>query len=65
MLLAFSGPASNVRVEHVSRDHFNEGGAFAEVMSLYENMDGDDLTDHPKINTDVKEQSTIRLGIEV
>ncbi|KAL6291484.1 hypothetical protein ACE6H2_008994 [Prunus campanulata] len=64
MLLAFSGPASHVRVEHVSRDHFNEGGAFAEVMSLYENMDGDDLTDHPKINTDVKDQSTIRLGIE-
>ncbi|XP_034206345.1 DNA mismatch repair protein MSH3 isoform X2 [Prunus dulcis] len=64
ILLAFSGPASNVRVEHVSRDHFNEGGAFAEVMSLYENMDGDDLTDHPKIDTDVKEQSTIRLGIE-
>lgn len=52
-------------MEHVSRDHFNEGGAFAEVMSLYENMDGDDLTDHPKIDTDVKEQSTIRLGIEV
>lgn len=65
MLLAFSGPASNVRVERVSRDCFKDSAAFAEVMSLYENMEGGDLTDHPKINTDVKEQSNKHLGIEV
>ncbi|KAM1783770.1 hypothetical protein FF1_041896 [Malus domestica] len=64
MLLAFSGPASNVRVERVSRDCFKDSGAFAEVMSLYENMEGGDLTDHPKVNTDVKEQSNKHLGIE-
>ncbi|KAK7279964.1 hypothetical protein RJT34_25026 [Clitoria ternatea] len=38
LLLGFSGPASNVRVEHVSRDCFADGGALAEVMTLYENM---------------------------
>ncbi|XP_027365934.1 DNA mismatch repair protein MSH3 isoform X2 [Abrus precatorius] len=38
LLLDFAGPASNVRVEHVSRDCFATGGALAEVMTLYENM---------------------------
>ncbi|XP_060203585.1 DNA mismatch repair protein MSH3 isoform X1 [Lycium barbarum] len=38
MLLAYAGPASNVRVEDVSSDRFSDGGALAEVMSLYEGM---------------------------
>lgn len=63
MLLAFAGPASNVRVEHVSRECFKDGGALAEVMSLYENMDEDNLGDHPKINSEVI--GNHRLGIEV
>ncbi|GLJ42692.1 hypothetical protein SUGI_0885110 [Cryptomeria japonica] len=37
LLLEFAGPASNVRVEWSSRDLFKDGGALAEVMSLYEN----------------------------
>ncbi|XP_052203955.1 DNA mismatch repair protein MSH3 isoform X2 [Diospyros lotus] len=38
LLLAYAGPASNVCVERVSRECFNEGGALAEVMSLYNKM---------------------------
>ncbi|CAI9092199.1 OLC1v1027385C1 [Oldenlandia corymbosa var. corymbosa] len=38
LLLAYAGPASNVRVEHGSRDCFADGGALAEVMSLFEEM---------------------------
>ena len=65
MLLAFAGPASNVRVERVSRECFKDGGALAEVMSLYENMDGDSLSDQTRIDTEVKEKANHRLGIEV
>lgn len=65
MLLAFAGPASNVRVEHVSRECFKDGGALAEVMSLYENMDEDSLGDHPKTNSEVIGKGYHRLGIEV
>ncbi|KAI3945727.1 hypothetical protein MKW98_023001 [Papaver atlanticum] len=39
LLLAYAGPTSNVRIERASRDCFNDGGALAEVMSSYENID--------------------------
>ncbi|KAK7357346.1 hypothetical protein VNO80_16630 [Phaseolus coccineus] len=45
LLLDFAGPASNVRVEHLSRDCFTDGGALSEVMTLYENVDVDSLSD--------------------
>ncbi|CAI0546901.1 unnamed protein product [Linum tenue] len=48
LLLSYAGPASNVRVEHVSRDCFSEGGALAEVMSLYEYLGEDKLVDDGK-----------------
>ncbi|KAK7343678.1 hypothetical protein VNO77_12606 [Canavalia gladiata] len=38
LLLDFAGPASNVRAERVSRDHFTDGGALAQVLTLYENI---------------------------
>lgn len=68
MLLAYAGPASNVRVEHESRECFRDGGALAEVMSLFENKSEYDLVDHqghPKQNTKVTEQGGNRLTIEV
>lgn len=65
MLLAFAGPASNVRVERVSRDCFKDGGALAEVMSLYENMDEDKLGNQTEINSEVIEKGNHRLGVEV
>lgn len=38
LLLAYAGPASNVRLEQTSRDCFTDGGALAEVISMFENM---------------------------
>ncbi|XVF53622.1 hypothetical protein PTKIN_Ptkin05aG0113300 [Pterospermum kingtungense] len=46
LLLAYAGPASNVRLEYASRDCFKDGGAFAEVMSVYEKMAEDNLADN-------------------
>uniref|UniRef100_A0A803M0F0 DNA mismatch repair protein MSH3 n=1 Tax=Chenopodium quinoa TaxID=63459 RepID=A0A803M0F0_CHEQI len=37
LLLTYAGPASNVRVERASCDCFKDGGALAELMSLFEN----------------------------
>lgn len=66
MLLAYyAGPASNVRVERTSRDCFSDGGALAEVMSLYENLSEDSRADHQEDNTEVMEQGNHCLAIEV
>ena len=54
MLLAYAGPSSNVRVEHVSRDRFGDGGALAEVMSLYENMGKHKAADDGKQTMDIE-----------
>ncbi|XP_074557453.1 DNA mismatch repair protein MSH3 [Curcuma longa] len=39
LVLAYSGSTSNIRIERTSRDCYSNGGALAEVMSLYENKD--------------------------
>ncbi|XP_059450944.1 DNA mismatch repair protein MSH3 isoform X2 [Corylus avellana] len=62
-LLGYPGPASNVRVEHASRECFKDGGALAEVMSLFEVMSEDSLADHPKQNTEIAEQGLTIEGI--
>uniref|UniRef100_A0A0D9WBC2 DNA mismatch repair protein MSH3 n=1 Tax=Leersia perrieri TaxID=77586 RepID=A0A0D9WBC2_9ORYZ len=36
LMMAYAGPASNVRVERTSRVCFSEGGALAELLSLFE-----------------------------
>ncbi|KAF9676304.1 hypothetical protein SADUNF_Sadunf09G0124900 [Salix dunnii] len=64
LLLAYSGPSSNVRVERVLRDCFSDGGALADVMSLYENMIEDNLGDNEKQTTEAKEQGSYHLAIE-
>ncbi|KAL6321632.1 hypothetical protein AAG906_025464 [Vitis piasezkii] len=64
LLLAYAGPASNVRVERTSRDCFSDGGALAEVMSLYENLSEDSRADHQVDNTEVMEQENHCLAIE-
>ncbi|KAL0371682.1 UNVERIFIED_CONTAM: DNA mismatch repair protein MSH3 [Sesamum calycinum] len=43
LLLAFAGPASNVRVEYASQDRFHDSGALAEVISLYEELNENNL----------------------
>ncbi|CAI8594823.1 unnamed protein product [Vicia faba] len=64
LLLAFAGPSSNARVERASRDCLTDGGALAEVMTLYENMcvdspsdsmQGNELTEHKSQQMEVKE----------
>ncbi|KAL9240444.1 hypothetical protein vseg_014663 [Gypsophila vaccaria] len=45
LLLTYAGPASNVRVERASRDCFKDGGALAELMTLFENT-SEDILEH-------------------
>lgn len=55
-------------MEHASGECFIDGGALAEVMSLYENTGEDTLVDHPyhaKQSTKFTEQGNHRLTIEV
>ncbi|KAJ4843190.1 hypothetical protein Tsubulata_008107, partial [Turnera subulata] len=46
LLLAYAGPSSNVRVERSTGNCFMDGGALAEVISLYENMGEDNVPDN-------------------
>ncbi|KAK9291688.1 hypothetical protein L1049_019637 [Liquidambar formosana] len=64
LLLAYAGPSSNVRVERATRDCFKDGGALAEVMSLYETVSEDNSSDHHKQNIEVSERGNHRLAIE-
>ncbi|KAJ0963811.1 hypothetical protein J5N97_028933 [Dioscorea zingiberensis] len=65
MLLAYAGPTYNARVERASRDCFNDGGALAEVVSLYENISKDTFTtEHVLENTIIGKEENHRLGIE-
>lgn len=59
-------------MEHVSRDCFKDGSALAEVMSLYENIDHDNLSDHHNPDADhhnpdavMVEQKSDRVAIKV
>ncbi|GKU89340.1 hypothetical protein SLEP1_g3490 [Rubroshorea leprosula] len=65
LLLAYAGPASHVRVEHASLNVFNDGGAFAEVMSLYEEMDDINLAaDENQQSADVMGEKKYHSAIE-
>uniref|UniRef100_A0A2P2JHY1 DNA mismatch repair protein MSH3 n=1 Tax=Rhizophora mucronata TaxID=61149 RepID=A0A2P2JHY1_RHIMU len=64
LLAAYAGPASNVRVERASRDCFSDGGALAEVMSLYENMGECKLADHDEQLMQVTESVNHKVAIE-
>ncbi|XP_058205866.1 DNA mismatch repair protein MSH3 isoform X2 [Rhododendron vialii] len=65
LLLAYAGPASNVRVERASRYCFNEGGALADVMSLYENTSENGLGDQQEEGTEVRERGNSHMAIEL
>ncbi|KAL8239416.1 hypothetical protein R6Q59_015983 [Mikania micrantha] len=47
-LVAYAGPASNVRVERASRDLYKDGGALAEVISSYDKIGNSLLNDTPQ-----------------
>ncbi|XP_062120439.1 DNA mismatch repair protein MSH3 isoform X2 [Humulus lupulus] len=64
LLLGYAGPTSNIRVERISRDCFMDGGALAEVMTLYEKMDDYNSLDDLKQNKEVTEKGNRHLAIE-
>ncbi|KAF7813276.1 DNA mismatch repair protein MSH3 isoform X1 [Senna tora] len=63
LLIAYAGPASNVRVERASRDCFTDGGALAEVVSSYENTDADSPSD-PMQSSELTEHESRQLAIK-
>ncbi|KAJ7969977.1 DNA mismatch repair protein MSH3 [Quillaja saponaria] len=63
LLLGYAGPASNIRVEHASRDCFTDGGALAEVMSMFENLNMLNSTD-PAEGKELTEHGNHQLAIE-
>ncbi|KAI3981024.1 hypothetical protein MKX01_011074 [Papaver californicum] len=64
LLLAFAGPTSSVRVERASRDCFKDGGALAEVMSSYENIDESGSADPEEHTTKSMKQEGQCVGIK-
>lgn len=66
LLLAYAGPSSNVRIERTSRDCFKDGGALADVMSLYEDIGEDSsILEDNELNTEVMKVGNHLHGIEV
>lgn len=66
MLLAYAGPASNIRLEQASRDCFTDGGALAEVISMFENMNEIKLADiHQGEEADETSQGNNCSAVEV
>ncbi|KAI3735294.1 hypothetical protein L6452_14789 [Arctium lappa] len=64
-LVAYAGPASNVRLERVSRDCYADGGALAEVLSSYDKMGESHLNDNPHGEyVDLEEKTKRHLAIE-
>ncbi|OMO95958.1 DNA mismatch repair protein MutS, core [Corchorus capsularis] len=63
-LLAYAGPALNVRVEHASRDCFEGGGALAEVMSVYEKMVEDNIADNVNQLAEAPEQGKPHSSVQ-
>lgn len=52
-------------MERASRYCFNEGGALADVMSLYENTNENGFGDQQEEGTEVREQGNSHMAIEV
>nr|KJB52804.1 hypothetical protein B456_008G278000 [Gossypium raimondii] len=63
LLMAYAGPASNVRLEHASCDCFKDGGALEDVMSLYEKMVEDNLADNVNQLAEATEQRNSIQGV--
>ncbi|MQM14848.1 hypothetical protein Taro_047786 [Colocasia esculenta] len=65
LLLGYAGPASETRVERMSCDCFNDGGALAEVMSLYEKDDIVSDLDHRAQIIDAAQERNQHHGVEI
>uniref|UniRef100_A0A166A0D6 DNA mismatch repair protein MSH3 n=1 Tax=Daucus carota subsp. sativus TaxID=79200 RepID=A0A166A0D6_DAUCS len=57
LLSSYAGPTSNVRVEHISRDSFNQGSALAEVMALSDNKSDSQLVKNLHKETEVETEA--------
>ncbi|XP_065869912.1 DNA mismatch repair protein MSH3 isoform X2 [Euphorbia lathyris] len=64
LLLAYAGPSSNVRVEHASGDCFTDGGALAEVTSLYENMGENSMAGNENQSMESAKEGNFHCAIE-
>ena len=62
---AYAGPASNVRVVCTSRDCFSEGGALAELMSLFEKSEVNSPTIGNDKQMEINEEDNNLRGMEV
>ncbi|KAG6411331.1 hypothetical protein SASPL_129411 [Salvia splendens] len=51
LLLAYAGPASNVRVMHASQGSLGDGGGLSELISLYESLNESNITCSAQQNT--------------
>ena len=58
-MLEYTGPASEVRIERISRDCFKDGGALAEVMAFYKAKGENDAA------VSVKVEENVDPGLEV
>ncbi|KAK8487123.1 hypothetical protein V6N13_046574 [Hibiscus sabdariffa] len=64
LLLAYAGPASNVRLEHASCDCFKDGGAREYVMSIYEKMVDGNLADNVNQLAEATEKGSSHSSIQ-
>ncbi|KAL5214875.1 hypothetical protein ABZP36_004027 [Zizania latifolia] len=65
LMMAYAGPASNIRVERTSRVCFSEVGALAELLSLFEKSGIYDPTiDNDRQMVETNEQANNSRGIE-
>ncbi|SPT18920.1 unnamed protein product [Triticum aestivum] len=65
LMRAYAGPASNVRVECTSRNCFSEGGALAELMSLFEKSEVNSPTiENDKQMMEINEEDNNLRGME-
>ncbi|CAH1430272.1 unnamed protein product [Lactuca virosa] len=62
-LVAYVGPASNVRVEHASRDRYTNGGALAEVLSSFDKIGDSLLNDTQKEKTKCHHATEAIMGM--
>uniref|UniRef100_A0A0E0PFY0 DNA mismatch repair protein MSH3 n=1 Tax=Oryza rufipogon TaxID=4529 RepID=A0A0E0PFY0_ORYRU len=66
LMVAYAGPTSNVRVERTSRLCFSEGGALAELLSLFEKSGVDAPTvENGRHLMEMNEENNNPRGIEV
>ncbi|GAB2265214.1 Mismatch repair protein msh3 [Dionaea muscipula] len=65
VLLAYAGPTSNVRMERILCNHFKDGGALADVISYFENIQQGDAWSNQHHTVEVAGDGNNQLAITV